>query len=132
MTTHDLAPDTSTDEEPPRRRWVRRHWRPLAAAGIVVAFAAGVAVVNLSGDDRDPQREQIYLELVREDVFPGGDDESLLEIGYGICGLYDDGYTWVEVIAGLTDNLSGTEAGTLNAYATGALCPEHADKAPSR
>ena len=130
MTTRDdlIAED---DQRAPQQTWMRRHWKLLAAAGVVAAFAVGAGVASLTSTGGD-DRERMYLELVRDNVFPGADQGQLLDIGYGICDLYDEGYTWIEVIAVLTDTLDGNDAGALNVYATGTLCPEHLDKSPNR
>lgn len=82
--------------------------------------------------------EELFLLLVRDlPSFIGETDAELLDLGYGICDVLDDGWTFTEVATEFAARFAGDlteaqfgDAGYLMGAAIPAFCPEYEAQIP--
>lgn len=98
-------------------------------AGLIAVAAAVIAVIVTGSHNESVQtkaaREAVYLDAVHA-RYPDADDAKLLEGGYLICDLYDDGKALSEVEASLISSDMEPEQAGYFATTALVLCPENA------
>lgn len=94
------------------------------------AVAALAAALTLSGCGSSPQDH--YLSLSHGTSYAGDlSDADLMKLGHMICGQFDDGHSWIDVIGSeTTAGFTGYQAGEMTGLAVRELCPSHVPALP--
>jgi hypothetical protein len=105
----------------------------LLASLIAVLLSAGCSATSRSGQSKPETTEQRFLRVAhQQSSFKNSSDQSLLDFGHSICGLFDAGNdetrVTLELLKNQTPNQTPDDLGAIEADAVVSFCPKYLDQ----